>query len=118
MKSSFTLFAILAFTAVQAQAFAAPVDPSLSGVPLNVARGIVQPTPTASTPGAVDVAKSGLPLFAAKSATQPTAAVTSSSPAQPSGMAMSRATRQSTQTPRSAGSDVVLGRCCDGAMQR
>jgi len=116
MKSSTTFFAILALAALQAQAFAAPVDVPLSGVPLNVAKDIVRPTSTASTPQAVDVVRSGLPLFAAKSATQPSAAVASSLAAQPSGMTMSRATRQSTPTPPAAAPDLVLGRCCDGAM--
>ncbi len=115
MRSSTTFFAILALTALQAQAFAAPIDPSLSGVPLNVARGIVQPTPTASTPGAVDVAKSGLPLFAAKSATQPTAAVASSRPAQFSRMAMNRATRQSSEAQQPVDPTVALGKGCGGA---
>ncbi len=115
MKTSITLFTILAITALHGQALATSADPSLSGVPLNVARDIVHPMPTASANPAVDVAKSGVPLFTAKLATQPAAGAATSQPVNLAGVTMRRATWQATGSQQPLDAAVALAKGCGGA---
>lgn len=115
MKTPLTLLAILTLTALHGQALAATADSSLSGVPLNVAKDIVHPTPTASAQAAVDVVKSGLPMFTAKLATQPAAGAATLQPVRLAGLTMRRATWQATEPPQPLSPAVALAKGCGGA---
>ncbi len=115
MKTSITVLAILALISIQAQALAATADSSLSGVPLNVARDIVHPMPTASATPALDVARSGVPLYTAKLATQPAAGAGTSQPVNLAEVTMRRATWQAAEPPQPVNPAVAFAKGCGDA---
>lgn len=115
MKTSITVLAILALISIQAPALAATADSSLSGVPLNVAKDIVHPIPTAGATPASEVARSGVPLFTAKLATQPAAGAGTSQPVNFAGVTMQRATWQATESQQPSNTTVAAAKGCGGA---